>query len=140
MTASARITISLRIYRQIDYLGRYVWIIGYLIESIMIDHDRINQLIDQISILIDFLITRQCDQNYRYNLSICGKNQTVLCYNFLMRLWPNSAKITKYLVHLRKCSDIIGYNFLIRNSDSWIGKSICQNYSIFNVSIYALFM
>jgi hypothetical protein len=26
----------------------------------MIDHDRINQLIDQIPILIDFLITRQC--------------------------------------------------------------------------------
>ena len=139
MTASARITISLRIYRRIDYLGRYVWIIGYLIESIMIDHDRINQLIDQIPILIDFLITRQCDQNYRYNLSICGKNQTVLCYNFLMRLWQNSAKIN-ILSICGSALTLLGYNFLIRNSDSWIGKSICQNYSIFNVSIYALFM
>ena len=139
MTASARITISLRIYRQIDYLGRYVWIIGYLIESIMIDHDWINQLIDQIPILIDFLITRQCDQNYRYNLSICEKNQTVLCYNFLMRLWPNSAKIN-ILSICGSALTLLGYNFLIRNSDSWIGKSICQNYSIFNVSIYALFM
>ena len=139
MTASARITISLRIYRRIDYLGRYVWIIGYLIESIMIDHDWINQLIDQIPILIDFLITRQCDQNYRYNLSICGKNQTVLCYNFLMRLWLNSAKIN-ILSICGSALTLLGYNFLIRNSDSWIGKSICQNYSIFNVSIYALFM
>ena len=139
MTVSARITISLRIYRWIDYLGRYVWIIGYLIKSIMIDHDRINQLIDQIPILIDFLITRQCDQNYRYNLSICEKNQTVLCYNFLMRLWPNSAKIN-ILSICRSALTLLGYNFLIRNSDSWIGKSICQNYSIFNVSIYALFM
>ena len=139
MTASARITISLRIYRRIDYLSRYVWIIGYLIESIMIDHDRINQLIDQIPILIDFLITRQCDQNYRYNLSICGKNQTVLYYNFLMCLWPNSAKIN-ILSICESALTLLGYNFLIRNSDSWIGKSICQNYSIFNVSIYALFM
>ena len=139
MTASTRITISLRIYRQINYLGRYVWIIGYLIESIMINHDRINQLIDQIPILIDFLITRQCDQNYRYNLSICGKNQTVLCYNFLMRLWPNSANIN-ILSICGSALTLLGYNFLIRNSDSWIGKSICQNYSIFNVSIYALFM
>ena len=139
MTASARITISLRIYRRIDYLGRYVWIIGYLIESIMIDHDRINQLIDQIPILIDFLITRQCNQNYRYNLSICEKNQTVLCYNFLMRLWLNSVKIN-ILSICGSALTLLGYNFLIRNSDSWIGKSICQNYSIFNVSIYALFM
>ena len=139
MTASARITISLRIYRRIDYLGRYAWILGYLIESIMIDHDRINQLIDQIPILIDFLITRQCDQNYRYNLSICEKNQTVLCYNFLMYLWPNSAKIN-ILSICGSALTLLGYNFLIRNSDSWIGKSICQNYSIFNVSIYALFM
>ena len=139
MTASARITISLRIYRRIDYLGRYVWIIGYLIESIMIDHDRINQLIDQIPILIDFLITRQCDQNYRYNLSICEKNQTVLCYNFLIRLWSNSAKIN-ILSICGSALTLLGYNFLIRNSNSWIGKSICQNYSIFNVSIYTLFM
>ena len=139
MTASARITISLRIYRRIDYLGRYVWIIGYLIESIMINHDRINQLIDQIPILIDFLITRQCDQNYRYNLSICRKNQTVLCYNFLMHHWPNSAKIN-ILSICGSALTLLGYNFLIRNSDSWIGKSICQNYSIFNVFIYALFM
>ena len=139
MAASARITISLRIYRRIDYLDRYVWIIRYLIESIMIDHDRINQLIDQIPILIDFLITRQCNQNYRSNLSICRKNQTVLCYNFLMRLWPNSAKIN-ILSICESALTLLGYNFLIRNSDSWIGKSICQNYSIFNVSIYALFM